>query len=89
VIGIQQSVPFEFVSESVRDLLIYQAWSPFHNEGEIAAKVHIPAHHVRRIEWWDPSVSQEDPAYSWDNPGYQLPDPLLNERDLIRAPRVP
>jgi hypothetical protein len=89
VVGFHSSVPFEFVSEPVRDLLVYRAWSPFHHEGEIAAKVHIPAHQIRRIEWWDPAVSQVDPSSSWDNPGYQAPDPLLNERDLIRAPTVP
>jgi hypothetical protein len=89
VVGFHPAVPFEFVSEPVRDLLIYRGWSPFHDEGEIAAKVHIAAHQVRRIEWWDPTVSQVHPSSSWDNPEYRAPDPLLNERDLIRAPSSP
>src|SRR5580704_707371 len=58
VVGFHPAIPFEFVSEPVRDLLIYRGWSLFHNEGEIAAKVHIPANQIRRVEWWDSSVSQ-------------------------------
>jgi hypothetical protein len=84
VVGFHPAVAFEFVSEPVRDLLIYRGWSPFHDEGEIVAKVHIPAHQIRRVEWWDPAVSQLDPASSWDNPDFTAPDPLLNERELIR-----
>ncbi|WP_063993855.1 hypothetical protein [Bradyrhizobium sp.] len=83
VVGFHPAVPFEFVSEPVRDLLIYRGWSPYHHEGEIAAKVHISAHQVRRIEWWDPALDQFAPTNAWDNPGYQKPNPLLNERDLI------
>ena len=88
VVGFQPAVEFAFVSEPVRDILIYRGWSPFHDEGEIAAKVHIPAHQIRRVEWWDPVVSLDLPTQSWDNSSYLAPTPLLNERDLIRAPGV-
>jgi hypothetical protein len=89
VVGFHPAVPFEFVSEPVRDLLIYRNWSPFHDEGEIAAKVHIPAHQIRRVEWWDSSVSQATPTHYWDNLYYRTPDPLLNQRDMIRTPIIP
>jgi len=89
VVGFHPAVPFSFVSEPVRDLLIYRGWSPFHDEGEIAAKVHIPAHQVQRIEWWEPIVTLATPTRSWDNPHYRAPDPLLNERELIRSPGAP
>jgi hypothetical protein len=89
VVGFHPAVPFRFVSEPVRDLLIYRAWSPFSDEGEITAKVHIPARQIRRVEWWDATVSRASAAETWDNPTYLPPDPLLNERDLIRNPSGP
>jgi hypothetical protein len=89
VVGFHPAVPFAFVSEPVRDLLIYRGWSPYHDEGEIVAKVHIPAHQVRRIEWWDSTITDTGPADSWDNPGYKAPDPLLNQRDMVRDPGIP
>jgi hypothetical protein len=89
VVGFHPAVPFSFISEPIRDILIYRGWSPYHDEGEIAAKIHIPAGQVRRVEWWDPAASFERPQYTWDNPDYTAPDPLLNERDLIRTPRIP
>jgi hypothetical protein len=89
VVAFHSAIPFDFVSEPVRDLLIYRGWSPFHDEGEIVAKVHIPAHQIRRIEWWDPGISHMAPNHVWDNPRYKVPSPLLNERNLIRAPSIP
>jgi hypothetical protein len=86
VVGFHPAVPFEFISEPVRDLLIYRGWSPYHDEGEIAAKVHIPAYRIQRVEWWDPAISLVAPDSVWDNPEYRNPDPLLNKRDMIRAP---
>lgn len=86
VVGFHPAVPFEFISEPVRDLLTYRSWSPFHDEGEITAKVHIPAQQVMRVEWWDGSKSDAAPVLTWDNPDYRPPIPLLNERELIREP---
>lgn len=85
VVGFHPAVAFEFISEPVRDLLVYRSWSPYNDEGEIAAKVHIPAQQISRVEWWDPTVSHATPASVWNNPIYKTPDPLLNERELIRA----
>lgn len=86
VVGFHPAVPFEFISEPVRDLLIHRSWSPYHDEGEITAKVHIPAQRVERVEWWDGSKNKAAPVLRWDNPSYRTPDPLLNERKLIRDP---
>jgi hypothetical protein len=84
VVGFHPAVPFEFISEPVRDLLIYRSWSLFHDEGEITAKVHIPAQQILRVEWWDGANSQLIPDFTWDNPEYRAPNALLNERQLIR-----
>lgn len=83
VVGFHPAVPLPFISEPIRDLLIYRGWSPYHDEGEIVAKVHIAAHQIRRVEWWDPAVGLTSPCYTWDNLAYTSPDPLLNERNLI------
>ncbi len=89
VVGLHPAVEFEFISEPVRDLLIYRGWSPFNHEGEIAAKVHIPANRIQRIEWWDPALDQTDKSDEWINPHYLAPDALLNERALISSVGVP
>lgn len=88
VVAFHEAIPFGFVSEPVRDLLIYRGWSPYNHEGEIAAKVHIPAQQVRRVEWWDGASNRMSFVNEWDNPSYRTPIPLLNERDLIRAPSI-
>ncbi len=86
VVGLHTAVRFANISEPIRDLLIYRGWSPYHDEGEIAAKIHIPAHQVQRVEWWDPFASLSSPVSTWSNPQYLDPGPLLNERGLVIAP---
>ena len=71
------------VAEPVRDLNIYQRWSPYQLEGEITAKVHIPANQIEKVEWWDPTHSITSPKHVWPNPDFIDPTPLSNIRDLF------
>jgi len=87
-VAFHPAIAFEFISEPVRDILVYHGWSPFHHEGEIVAKVHIPACQVQRVEWWDPANSYAVPMHTWDNVKYAAPNPLWNQRHLIRNPIV-
>jgi hypothetical protein len=82
VVGLHSCVEFPFTSEPVRDILIYQGWSPYYHEGEVAAKIYVPANQVQRVERWSPSNPQ-GPLDVWLNPKYASPSPLLNERKLI------
>ncbi|WP_164658405.1 hypothetical protein [Tropicibacter sp. Alg240-R139] len=71
------------VAEAVRDLNIYQRWSPYQLEGELTAKVHIPSNQIERVEWWDPSHGHWGPQHTWSNPKYVEPDVLSNIRELF------
>ncbi|MHC0053553.1 hypothetical protein [Actibacterium sp. D379-3] len=71
------------VAEAVRDLNIYQRWSPYQLEGELTAKVHIPSNQIERVEWWDPSHGQWGPQHTWPNSKYVEPNVLSNIRELF------
>lgn len=49
----KQSIPLEAFAEEVRELHVYTAYLPYQLEGEITAKVHIPAHCISRCEKYD------------------------------------
>ena len=78
-----KAVPLSLVAEPVRDLNIYRRWSPYQLEGEVTAKVHIPANQIKKIEWWDGDYSKRQRQYVWRNPKYISPDPLSNIRELF------
>lgn len=83
VVGLNPAVPMAGISESVRELNVYRRWSPYQLEGEITAKVHIPANQIQRIEWWDPNLSHSAPEDVHPNPGFEAPDPISNVRELF------
>lgn len=79
-----KTVALRSIAEPVRDLNIYQRWSPFQLEGEITAKVNVPANQIEKVEWWDGSHSTMKPKFTWRNPDdYVDPAPLSNIRDLF------
>ena len=78
-----KAVPLSLVAEPVRDLNIYRRWSPYQLEGEVTAKIHIPANQIEKVEWWDGSYSMRRPQHSWVNGDYIGPSPLSNLRDLF------
>jgi hypothetical protein len=82
LVGDNPAVKLSSVAESVRELNIYHRWSPYQLEGEITAKVHIPANQIERVEWWDPSQSSNR-IEVFDNPHYQPPAPVLNLREYF------
>jgi hypothetical protein len=82
-VSYHRAVAISAVSEPVRDLNIYQRWSPYQLEGELTAKVHIPANQIEKMEWWDGNVNRTTPQTVWINPNYAEPTPLSNIRDLF------
>lgn len=82
-VSYHRAVPIGAVAEPVRDLNIYQRWSPYQLEGEVTAKVNIPANQIERVEWWDGNVSRLGPEHVWRNPDYVEPTALSNIRDLF------
>jgi hypothetical protein len=82
-VSYHRAVPLSAVSEPVRDLNIYQRWSPYQLEGEITAKVGIPANQIEKVEWWDAAHDKTSPQSVYLNPNYVEPDALSNIRDLF------
>jgi len=81
--GYNRAVSLSAVAEPVRDLNIYQRWSPYQLEGEITAKVNIPANQIEKVEWWDGNHSKTMPKLVWPNLDYVDPAPLSNIRELF------
>ena len=82
-VSYHRAVSLSAVAEPVRDVNIYQRWSPFQLEGEITAKVGIPANQIEKAEWWDANHSKTAPEHVWINPNYVEPTALSNIRDLF------
>ena len=78
-----RAVPLSAFAEPVRDINIYRRWSPFQPEGEITAKIRIPANQIERVEWWDSNYSWTYPEKVLTNPNYVEPDPLSNIREFF------
>lgn len=82
-VSYHRAVSLSAVAEPVRDLNIYQRWSPYQLEGEITAKIAIPANQIEKAEWWDARHDRRNPKHVWVNPNYEQPHPLSNIRDLF------
>lgn len=83
IVGLNPAVPMVGISESVRELNVYRRWSPYQLEGEITAKIHIPANQIERVEWWDPNHSRTAPEQIYQNADFEPPDPISNVRELF------
>jgi hypothetical protein len=82
-VGLNPAVEVSTVAEAVRDLNVYHRWSPYQPEGEITAKVHIPANQISRVEWWDPSKDKKRAVDTYPNLNFVDPTPITNLRDLF------
>lgn len=76
VVGNDRAVSVESVAEPVRDLNIYQRWSRFQPEGEITAKIHIPANQIEKVQWWNIAQDKKAPRFEYYNVDYVDPVPL-------------
>lgn len=87
----KKSVPLEQFSEEVRDLHLYTRYLPYHPEGEIVAKIQIPAVNIEKVEEYDPKAAERafernslpSPTWTFTNPAYVAPEPFSNIRGLL------
>lgn len=88
----KKSVPLRQFAEEVRELHIYTGFLPYHPEGELAAKINIPAVQIQRAEEYDGPRTLADlrmrrvlgPIQSpIVNPDYQPPEEFSNIRELL------
>jgi hypothetical protein len=82
-VALNPAVEISGVAEAIRDLNVYHRWSPYQIEGEITAKINIPANQIASVEWWDPAVSETRPADTHINARFATPAPMLNHRDYF------
>jgi hypothetical protein len=76
----KQSLPLADFSEEVRDMHVYTGFIPFHPEGEVVVKMHIPAVRIERFEKYDAAgnVVQMN-----TNALYEPPERYANVRGLL------
>jgi hypothetical protein len=88
----KQGIPFEHISEEVRELHIYQQYLPFHDEGEVTAKIIIPSVQIEKAIEYDGLAALEElrrnktPSPVGDpilNPAYANPESYANIRELL------
>jgi hypothetical protein len=82
-VGLNPAVEIAAVAEAVRDLNIYRRWSPYQLEGEITAKIQIPANQISHVEWWDGSRDKFRAQRTFVNPSFVDPAQVTNLRDLF------
>ena len=85
VVAPRQAVEVEAVAEKVRDLNVYRAYSDYQTEGEIVAKIYVPANQIQRLEKWE--WEQDGPSMArtevFENPNFAAPTVLSNVMELI------
>lgn len=87
----KKAVELEEFSEEVRDLLVYTNFLPFHAEGEIVAKVHIPSVNLKKYEKYDGAQALNDlrrgirptPIDRQFNSDFAEPERFLNLRGFV------
>ena len=87
----RQSIELEGFSEEVRELNIYQNYMPFHPEGEITAKIIIPAPQIEKWEEYDGPQARAaliagavpQPIGMNTNHSYAAPERYCNIRGLV------
>jgi len=88
----KMSIELQSFSEDVRDLHLYHmTYFPYHHEGEVLAKIHIPVINLQKVEKYDGPAALIDftngiipsPVWSETNPAYAEPDRFSNIRPFV------
>jgi hypothetical protein len=86
VVGLKRAVSVEGVAEEIRELNTYASWSDYQLEGEVTAKIGVPANQIRAWERWDSDGHGEiKEIYTWrhENPRFDPPALVSNIRELL------
>jgi len=76
----KKAIPLSQFSEEARELHIYRSFLPYHGEGEIVAKIHIPAIQIEKVEEYD------GPAVRNALKQHRMPVPTNKTKNLIYTP---
>jgi hypothetical protein len=85
ILAPRSAVAVEGVAEEVRDLNTYRRYSPYQTEGEVAAKILVPANQISHCEkWeWDRATKTIQRAWTHPNRGFVQPEALSNVREML------
>ena len=83
VVAPRESVPIKGVAEEVRDLHTYRDYSDFQLEGEITAKLDVPATQISCCEKWERQNGSFWCKGIFPNPIFTPPETLSNIRTMI------
>jgi len=76
------SLPHAAFSEEIRSLTNFPWFLPFHHEGEVTAKIHIPSIQLEKWEWYAPAYDGFRLAETLSNPRFRSPHEIANVREL-------
>lgn len=87
-VGLRPSMPVRYLAEEVRDLHSYTKYSRFQPEGEIAAKVDVPARQIEKFEHYEYREDRRGQLRLarlgiYDNPNYIGPHNVTNYRGRL------
>lgn len=88
VVGLRPSVEVKGLAEEIRELNTYRRYSAFQTEGELAAKIEVPARQIHRYERYSISQSRAGrPLFSLAetavNSSYIDPHSVVNLREAF------
>lgn len=85
ILAPRQAVGIEGIGEEVRDLNTYRRYSSFQTEGEVAAKIYVPANQIQVCEKWELNPLDDSYGLVWSqrNTQFSPPELLSNIRELI------
>ena len=86
VVGLKPAVSVEGVAEEIRELNTHLSWSDYQLEGEVTAKIYVPANQIHAWERWDSDHNGNVNASStWRkrNPRFDAPALVSNIREFL------
>ena len=88
VVGLRPNMPVRYLAEEVRELNTYTKYSWFQPEGEIVAKIDVPARQIEKFEHYDYREDRRGQLRIarlgiYDNPNYINPHNVTNYRGRL------
>ncbi len=80
IVALNQAIAIEAVCEEIREIKTYRRYSPYYVEGEVTAKIRVPAAQILMCAEVRPDLSV---AWWTGNPNFAEPSPIFNQRTFV------